>query len=164
MHTSHLLPLPNHAGESVMVCVSIRMSPQACTRGRRESPRHARESSSCKLGLSIKRGVTTLTNAVWAILGVNLSRPGNLDYPPEFLEYMKKKFLRCSDFFHYVPELSRVSRKNFQVSRFPKKFLNSRNNFGFVPKQRLLELSVPVKRTDYMLKFTAALLSCNCLK
>ena len=31
-----------------------------------------------------KTGVTTLTNAVSAILGLNLSRPGNLDHPPEF--------------------------------------------------------------------------------
>ena len=33
---------------------------------------------------------------------------------------------------------------NLQVSRFPEKSPDSRNNFGFVPKQRLLELSPPV--------------------
>ena len=47
-------------------------------------------------------------------------------------------------FFCNVPELSRVSRKNFQVSRLPEKFLDSRNHFGFVSKQRSLELSPPV--------------------
>ena len=86
-------------------------------------------------------GVTTLTNAVWAILGVNLSRPGNLDHPPEFLGYISfdVPILFCN-----VPELKRVSRKNFQVSRFPEKTPDSRTNFGFVPKKRLLELSPPV--------------------
>ena len=29
-------------------------------------------------------GLTTLTNAAWATLGLNLSRPGNLDHPTEF--------------------------------------------------------------------------------
>ena len=47
-------------------------------------------------------------------------------------------------FFGNVPELSRVSRKNCQVSRFPEKSPDSRNNFSYVPKQRLLELSPPV--------------------
>ena len=49
------------------------------------------------------------------------------------------------------PSMSRNYRvfpgkKNFQVSRFPEKFPDSRNNFGFVPKQRLLELSPPVSQ------------------
>ena len=34
--------------------------------------------------------------------------------------------------------------KNCQVSRFPEKSPDSRNNFSYVPKQRLLELSPPV--------------------
>ena len=72
---------------------------------------------------------------------LNLSRPGNLDHPPEVLGY----FLSMSRFFFCnVPELLRVSRKNFQVSRFPEKSPDSRrNNFSFVPRQRLLELSTP---------------------
>ena len=43
-----------------------------------------------------------------------------------------------------VPELLPVSRKNFQVSRFPEKSPDSQNNFGFVQKQCLLELTYPV--------------------
>ena len=49
-----------------------------------------------------QRGVTTLTNAVWAILGLNLSRPGNLDHPPEFLGYIS---FDVPIFFWNVPEL-----------------------------------------------------------
>ena len=37
-----------------------------------------------------------------------------------------------------------VSPGKISVSRFPEKSSDSRNNFGFVPKQRLLELSPPV--------------------
>ena len=39
----------------------------------------------------------------------------------------------------------RISRKIFQVSRFLEKSPDSSNNVGFVPKQHLLELSLPVK-------------------
>ena len=83
---------------------------------------------------------THVTNAVWTILGLNLSRPGNLDFGIHEI-----KFLSMSRLFSAlnVPELLLVSRKNFQVSRSSEKFPNSRNNFGFVPKQRLLELSTP---------------------
>ena len=67
---------------------------------------------------------------------------GNLDHPPEFLGY----FSSMSRFFSWnVPELSGVSRKNFQVSRFPEKLPDSQISFGFVPKQRLLESSSLVK-------------------
>ena len=38
------------------------------------------------------QGVTTLTNAVWALLDLNVSRPGNLDHPPEFLGYLPGNF------------------------------------------------------------------------
>jgi len=38
------------------------------------------------------RGVTTLTNAVCALLGLNVSRPGNLNHPPEFLDYLSGNF------------------------------------------------------------------------
>ena len=41
-------------------------------------------------------------------------------------------------------QLFDFSRKNSQVSRFPAKSPDSRNNFFFVPKQCLLELSPPV--------------------
>ena len=82
----------------------------------------------------IRRGVTTLTNAVWAILGLKLSRPGNLIILPNFGETSNKISFDVPIFFCNLPELSRVSRKNFQVSRFPQKSLNSRNNFGFVPR------------------------------
>ena len=58
--------------------------------------------NSLRLFWQISRGVTTLTNAVWAILGVNLSRPGNLDHPPEFLGYIS---LDVPIFFCNVPEL-----------------------------------------------------------
>ena len=59
------------------------------------------------------RGVTTLTNAVWALLGPNLSRPGNLDHPPEFLGYVKLNFLRRPDFFLQCPGI---------IACFPEKF------------------------------------------
>ena len=58
------------------------------------------------------------------------------------------EFLDIPIFFCNVPELSRVSRKNFQVSRFLEKSPDSRNNFGFLPKQRLFELSAPVDHVD----------------
>ena len=43
-----------------------------------------------------------------------------------------------------VPIISQISRKCFQVSRFPAKSPDSRNKFVFLPKQPLLELSPPV--------------------
>ena len=43
-----------------------------------------------------------------------------------------------------VPKISHISRKIFQVSRFPAKSPDSRNKFVFLPKQPLLELSPPV--------------------
>ena len=52
-------------------------------------------------------------------------------------------------FFGNVPELSRVSRKNSQVSRFPAKSPDSRNNFGFVPRyggKWDFQTAVPVRR------------------
>ena len=61
----------------------------------------------------------------------------------DFVTLTEKK-IGVPIFFGNVPELSRVSRKNCQVSRFPEKSPDSRNNFSYVPKQRLLELSPPV--------------------
>ena len=43
-------------------------------------------------------------------------------------------------------------RKNCQVSRFPEKSPDSRNNFSYVPEQRLLELSPPVIMSQIMQK------------
>ena len=43
-----------------------------------------------------------------------------------------------------VPKISYISRKISQVSRFPAKSPDSRNEFVFLPKQPLLELSPPV--------------------
>ena len=44
-----------------------------------------------------------------------------------------------------VPIISQISRKFSQVSRFPAKSPDSRNQFVFLPKQPLLELSPPVE-------------------
>ena len=71
------------------------------------------------------RGVTTLTNAVWAILGLNLSRPGNLDHPPEFWGYIPG----CPDFFLHCPGIIACFPEKFpsvpipgEISRFPEQF------------------------------------------
>ena len=71
------------------------------------------------------RGVTTLTNAVWAILGLNLSRPGNLDHPPEFWGYIPG----CPDFFLQCPGIIACFPEKFpsvpipgEISRFPEQF------------------------------------------
>jgi len=74
-----------------------------------------------------------------------LSTTGNLDH---LLEFLGGYFSSMSRFFSaIVPELSRFLEK-FQVSRFPEKSPDSRNNFGFVLKQRLLELSPPVTQLE----------------
>lgn len=39
------------------------------------------------------RGMTAPTNAVWGILGLNISRPGNVEHPPKFLGCIPEKFL-----------------------------------------------------------------------
>ena len=67
-------------------------------------------------------------------------------------------FLRCPDFFCNVPELSCVSRKNFPVSLLQEKSPDSRNNFGFVQKQRLLELSPPVLLTNQSVRSISVIL------
>ena len=71
------------------------------------------------------RGVTTLTNAVWAILGLNLSRPGNLDHPPEFWGYIPG----CPDFFLHCPGIIACFPEKYpsvpipgEISRFPEQF------------------------------------------
>ena len=71
------------------------------------------------------RGVTTLTNAVWAILGLNLSRPGNLDHPPEFWGYIPG----CPDFFLHCPGIIACFPEKCpsvpipgEISRFPEQF------------------------------------------
>ena len=43
-----------------------------------------------------------------------------------------------------VPKISHISRNISQVSQFPANSPDSRNNFFFLPKQPLLELSPPV--------------------
>ena len=68
--------------------------------------------------------MATLTNAVRAILGFNLSRPGNLDHPPEFLGYIS--FVVPIFFFAMSRNYSAFPGK---ISKCP----DSRNNFGFVP-------------------------------
>jgi len=72
----------------------------------------------------------------------------------DFVTLTEKK-IGVPIFFGNVPELSRVSRKNCQVSRFPEISPDSRNNFSYVPKQRLLELSPPVTNHHLVVRFGA---------
>ena len=62
-------------------------------------------------------GVTTLTNAVWAILGLKLSRPGNWIILPNFWE-TSNKFPSMSRFFSAISRNYRAfpdSRRNLQI-------------------------------------------------
>ena len=67
------------------------------------------------------RGVTVITNAVWAQNCETESHAENLEYPPDFFEDTKNIVLDVPIFVCHVPETYRVSQENSRVSRFPKK-------------------------------------------
>ena len=67
-------------------------------------------------GGGVGMGVTTLTNAVSAILGMNLSRPGNLDHPPEFWGYIFWNFLEFPA-YHWYGLLVCVNHKSRRCKR-----------------------------------------------
>ena len=89
------------------------------------------------------RGMTALTNDVWAEPCVDKSSPENLEYP-ELLGQILKNISKFPKFNFVTSRLS----ENFQSLLIPEKCSDSkssdsRRNFAFLPKQPFLELTPP---------------------
>ena len=77
------------------------------------------------------RGVTALTNAVWADSYVNRSPTENLEYCSQFLGDIIKKY-QTSRNLNFITS---CLPENFLILPFPRKILDSQNNFVFLSKQ-----------------------------